>query len=177
MSFNEIITYIWKDRHYHNIMETYLTQSRLHLKSELFSEIYLDWNNNQKKIEDLFNRSEKEFGAYFNMTVANNVKSKTSRFYYNVLKRDCSREYIDNMDSPDDSDEVLLEKIRKENRLRFINSAIYEEQISWFERQMFLEYYQNDITYDELADKYGLNRSYIYKVVRAVRDKIKKRIK
>jgi DNA-directed RNA polymerase specialized sigma24 family protein len=173
LSFNEIIDHIWKSPHYQNIMDNYLGRRR-NLKPELFSEIYIEWSKRPKYIENLFNQSERDFGAYFNMTVKNNVISNTSRFYYNVVKSDV-RDFDDNVE--DDSEDSIDTKILQEMQLFKINQAMLSANLTWFQRQIFLEYYSEESTYDSMSEKYNLNRSYLYKVVRDVRDRIKNEIK
>lgn len=172
LNFNEIIEHIWKSPHYQNIMDTYLGRKK-NLKPELMSEIYMEWSKRPNYIVDLFNRSEREFGGYFNITVKNNVVSKTSRFYYNVLKTNVA-EYNDNIEC--DADENIEQKIREEMQLFKINGAMLAANLSWFQRQIFLEYYSENATYDSMAAKYGMNRSYIYKVVKDVKERIKNKI-
>jgi len=164
---------MWESAHYHNIMNNYLGSKNL--KAELFSEIYINWAKNPKKIEDLFNRSEREFGGYFNITVRNNVVSSTSPFYKNCIKtQDDVYDAFGYIDI-EEEDEIEL-KIEKEIKLANIKRAILKAKLTWFEHQIFLEYYTNKVSYSQIAKKYDLNKSYLYKLLRDIREKIKKNV-
>ena len=159
--------YVWRTDHYQNIMKSYTTRTR-----ELYSEIYIYWCNDPKKIEKLFNRSENEFGAYFNSTVRNNIMSKSSPFYKNVIKTGSDvYDMFENINIEAESE--IDEKIDKEIKISKMQRAMLDAKLSWFERQILLEYYSSKITYREMSEKYGLSKSYLYKLLDGTKNKIK----
>lgn len=171
LNFNEIMDYVWRTDHYQNVMMSYTTQTR-----ELYSEIYISWSNNPKKIENLFNRSENEFGAYFNSAVRNNIISKSSPFYKNVIKT--GSDVYDAFETIDiEIESEIDEKIEKEIMITKLQRAMLEAKLSWFERQLLLEYYSSKITYQEISDKYNLSKSYLYKLLDGTKKKIKNELK
>jgi hypothetical protein len=178
MTMNQIFEYIWESAHYHNIMDNYLGRYKTTLKPDLLSEIYIYWSKDPKKIEDIFNRSEREFGAYFNATVRNNVVSTSSPFYKNCIKTladGWDEDFLSDEKNPPESSCEIEEKILKEIKLEQIKKAMLRADLSWFERQLFLEYYYTNkkISYQTMCDRYGLNKSYLYKLLRNVKQKIK----
>lgn len=167
--------YVWRSKHYQNVMSSYL--GRAGLKRELFSEIYINWSVKPEVIEELFNRNEREFGGYFNMTCRNNVMSKSSPFYKNVIKTNADVYDMFSVIEIEDEDGVE-QKITKEIQISKLTQGMLDAKLSWFERQLFLEYYSNNkLTYQMIADKYELSKSYLYKLLNGVKLKIKSEIK
>ena len=145
---------------------------KAHLKNELISELAEAWLLNPKSAENAY---EQGFFKYFFLrSVVNQVNSNKSRFYKNNIHLDNYTNMYDTLDNI--GDEVNDDKEIKEIKYTQIESALKNIKISWFESQMFNEYYSKKCTYRELEDIYGISYSIIFKTVNDVKKKIRKYI-
>jgi len=141
-----------------------------HLKPELISEISLGYLENKEKIEGVWEKGY--FKYYFIKTVTNQIRSKTSSFHKNIRITDYST-FDDGVDIMDESNnDDILQKIEKEHKLGTIKHILNRLPISWFEHQMFNEYYFNNRTYRNIEEEYSLDHVLVWKTVKKVREMV-----
>jgi hypothetical protein len=146
-----------------------------HLKPELISEISLGYLENKEKIEDVWEKGY--FKYYFINTVRNQIRSNTSSFHKNIRITDYKTfdEGLDIMDESTDDD--ILHKIEKETKIGTVKNILNRLPISWFEHQMFIEYYFNNRTYRNIEEEYTLDHVLVWKTVKKVREMVITEIK
>ncbi len=141
-----------------------------HLKPELISEIALGYMENKEKIEDVWEKGY--FKYYFINTVRNQIRSNTSSFHKNIRITDYNT-FDDGLDIMDDSnDDDILQKIEKESKIGTVKNILNTLPISWFEHQMFIEYYFNNRTYRNIEEEYTLDHVLVWKTVKKVREMV-----
>ena len=172
MDINRIIEEICKTGSVYDEIINNIISPRIDLKPQLISEIALNFLENSKKIEKIW--QEKYFKYYFIVTVKNQVHSNTSSFHKNV------RIYNDygNLDNIDLEDDVTIEdKIEFENKLAKINKTYKEVKKNYFQERMWEEYFINDKTYRQIEKEYGIDHCLVWNNVNTIKKKIKKIIK
>lgn len=141
-----------------------------HLKPELISEISIGYLENKEKIEEAWNKGY--FKYYFINTVRNQIRSNTSSFHKNIRITDYTSldDTYDIMDESSEDD--ILQKMELEVKFGRVKNILSQLPISWFEQQMFIEYYINDRTYRNIEEEYTLDHVLVWKTVKKVRDMI-----
>ena len=141
-----------------------------HLKPELISEISLGYMENKEKIEDVWEKGY--FKYYFINTVRNQIRSNTSSFHKNIRITDY-KTFDDGFELEDENnDEDILKKMETEVRIDVVKNVLNEIPITWFERQMFVEYYMNNRTYRNIEEEYTLDHVLVWKTVKKVREMV-----
>ena len=144
---------------------------RKEFKLPLISEIALSYLENAEKIEKIYEAGW--FKYYFLNTVRNQLFSSTSSFYKNNRIKDYGE-----IDIPDIIDDTTIEeKIEFENKLNDIYVAFTKVKKSWFDEQMFSEYFKNGLTYRAIEDKYGIDHCLVFHTVKKTKNKIKNHLK
>ena len=142
-----------------------------HLKPELISEISIGYLENSDKVELAWEKGY--FKYYFIKTVTNQVNSKTSSFHKNVRMRDYSQfDTVLDLESDEGEDDIDL-KIEKEVQISQIKLTLKTLPISWFEQQMFIEYYYNNRTYRNIEEEYTIDHVLVWKTVKKVKNLLK----
>ena len=146
---------------------------------ELLSEISMAFLVRKDKIESIPNLNMK--GYFYNTIKYMNMN--TSDYYRNNVKRINSfdnEDFLLYMQADNDSEEVIEGKIEMENQLDLIDHLLYTLQISndisWFQTQLFYEYYLNDQSYRQVGAKYSLSVRTIWDAVTHVKNKLKENV-
>ncbi len=139
-----------------------------HLKPELISEIALGYLENKEKIEDIWEKGY--FKYYFISTVRNQIRSNTSSFHKNIRITDYNT-FEDGFElTAENNDDDILEKMEIELKISTVKNLLNVIPITWFERQMFIEYYMNHRTYRNIEEEYTLDHVLVWKTVKKVRE-------
>jgi RNA polymerase sigma factor (sigma-70 family) len=171
---NEILLEITSNGSIYDEIIDNILHPKVELKSELISEIAVSYLDNKEKIEKIWN--EGYFKYYFINTVRNQVRSSTSSFYKNVKVKD-NIVIEDTFDIEyEDSEDIIKLKEQFEDNYALINGMIQKLNITWFERQMFNEYYINSKTYRQIEEEYGLDHVLVWKTVTKVIKHLKNKI-
>jgi hypothetical protein len=75
------------------------------------------------------------------------------------------------------TDDDILHKIEKETKIGTVKNILNRLPISWFEHQMFIEYYFNNRTYRNIEEEYTLDHVLVWKTVKKVREMVITEIK
>jgi hypothetical protein len=145
-----------------------------HLKPELISEIALSYLENKEKIEKTWD--DGYFKYYFINTVRNQVRSNTSSFHKNIRISD-NVTFDDGFELSGEEGDEIERKVMTEIRLGTIKHILNHLPISWFEHQMFIEYYMNNRTYRNIEEEYSLDHVLVWKTVKKVREMVIQHIK
>lgn len=174
MDINKIVEEICKEGTIWSEIIDNILQPNNHLKNELLSEVCLYYLENKEKIESVW--AEGYFKYYFINTIKNQIRSNTSSFHKNI--RINKFETIDGeieVEYDEDKDGIEY-KIELENKLKKINNTLKKIKISWFERQMYIEYYVNNKTYRQIEEEYDLDHVLVWKTVTKVIKQVKEHI-
>jgi len=167
---NILIEITTKGSIYDEIIDNLITP-RFDLKPELISEIAISFLENKVKVEEAYKKNY--FKYYFINTVKNQVHSNTSSFHKNIRIKD--NEYFENYMNIEDN-VTINDKIEFEERLTKIERLYKETKKSWFENQMFEEYFIKDKTYREIEKEYGIDHVSVFHHVRNLKTRIQKKI-
>lgn len=171
MKINDILTEITnKGSIYDEIIDNIITP-RFDLKPELISEIAISFLENKIKIEEVYRLGY--FKYYFINTVRNQIHSNTSSFHKNIRIKD--NEYFENYTYIED-DTTIEDKIEFENKLNRFEVAYKKTKKSWFEYQVFEEYFMKDKTYRKIEEEYGLDHVSVFHHVKKLKERIKKNL-
>ena len=155
---------------YDEIIENFIGH-RKDYKLPLISEISLSYLENAEKIERIY--EEGWFKYYFLNTVRNQLLSSTSSFYKNNRIKDTGT-----LEIPDLIDDTTIEnKIEFENKLDRVLHAYTQVRKSWFDNEMFQQYYTNGLTYREIEKQMGIDHCLVFHNVKKTKNKIKKYLK
>ena len=170
---NDILKEITKKgSEYDEILTNILGRKLIKYKTELISEIALNYLKNYKKIEKVI--EEGYFKYYFIMTVKNQVHSNTSSFYKNVRLNDNGSSY----DSEDIIDEWgMTYKMEMEDKWNHINELKRTTKINYFESEMMRLYFDEGMTYRAIAEEYEINHTLVFKTIKDVIERMKKQLK
>ena len=171
MTINNILIEITtKGSIYDEIIDN-IIQPRFDLKPELISEIAISFLENKIKVEEAIEKGY--FKYYFINTVRNQIHSNTSSFHKNIRIQD--NEYFENYGYLED-DTTIEDKIEFEERLELINQIYKDTKKTWFENQMFEEYFIKNKTYREIGKEYGINHCLIFHNVKKMKEQILKKL-
>ena len=171
MKINNILTEIaTKGSIYDEIIDNIITP-RFDLKPELISEIAISFLENRIKVEEAYEKNY--FTYYFINTVRNQIHSNTSSFHKNIRIQD--NEYFENYAYIED-ETTIEDKIEFENKLNRFEVAYKKTKKSWFECQVFEEYFMKDKTYRKIEEEYGLDHVSVFHHVKKLKERIKKNL-
>jgi len=143
----------------------------------LLSEISVDYLSRRERIERI---PDNEVVFYIAATCLNMVASSTSKYFKNVkqtINTNKKQEPIWDILSQDKSNQEIELKIQMEKDLETIYSIIdklyKEDTITWFDKEMFLEYYLDKSSYRQMGRKYNITIRHIWLSVTSVTNKIK----
>lgn len=147
--------------------------------SNLVSEIAIDYLNRRQRIESI---PDKEVVYYLAATCLNMVASSTSKYHKNVrktLNTNKKQEPIwELIEGEDKGDEEIKRKVTLEkdlNNVYTILEWLYDNNhITWFDKEMFLEYHLEEKSYRQMGRRYDITIRHIWLSVTGVADKIKK---
>tara|TARA_R110000823_G_scaffold315684_1_gene449691 strand:+ start:4939 stop:5460 length:522 start_codon:yes stop_codon:yes gene_type:complete len=113
--------------------------------------------------------------SYVNKIIAVRSLSKKSKFYkqqiaYIKNKLSVSEVELEYLHNKINNNSVLLSEILTKAITKIINT--FDE----YERDLFLLYYDSNMTYEELSEETGIPKISIYNTVRKVQKKIKEQI-
>jgi hypothetical protein len=189
---NEILTEIaTKGSIYNDIIDNIRTQQDFN-KDALISEIAISFIKNKDKIENLYNTNQLKY--WFVKVVLNQVKSTTSPYHKNnkqtlLFKLNYnpneSFDYFDVQIDDTDVDGDLNDNIDIEDKLQeelqyiALEEArkVVDQDVSWFEQQMFIEYYDHNKTYRAIEAEYGIDHCLAFISVKKYRNKLNKVLK
>ena len=165
-----------KNSIFDQIIDTMISPN-YHQKPELISELAISFVMNKEKIERVAN--EGWFKYFFIRAVKNQVHSKTSPFHKNV-RQTISSSLTDNQDyeleSLQEDNYDSDEKELKEFQFETIELAMSQINVTYFESELFKQYYYNNLTYRQIEKETGVDHSLVWITVRKVFDKLKKQI-
>lgn len=166
-----------------------------HLKDALLSEISYHWLTSETQSKNVVKYWKSgDFKFYFIRTLLNQIRSSNSTFHKNNRTSNNYSFVIDNLNRNsglDDSNEYTVCEdfiIENDNELKtskeeskkldIIDSELKNiKDVSWFEEQLFREYYYNEnMSYRKLSKKYNINHTRIFQAVSVVKKQIKKQI-
>lgn len=166
MKINQIINTVFKNNSiYHEIMDNIIGNKK-NIKSELISELALSFLSSPKKIEEVWNKGY--FKYYFMNAVTNQVHSNTSPLY----KTTHLQEHIQAENLTHDSYDHIEDKVRLEERYSLIENALLNIEVSWFDLEMFTEYYSNNKSYRVIEKELGVDHCLAFHSVKKTREKI-----
>lgn len=184
MSINQIFEEICRKGSKYDIIIDNIIAPNFHLKDKVISELAEYWYRNPEKTEQIY--KEKWFDYHFINAVRNQVKSNTSSLYRKFISPN-PLPTNDNNYEPIFEDEYLdedtmgcngiEEKKEFERKLELINNTLKKcKKITWFEEQMFREYFMYDKTYRQIEDEYGIDHVLVWKSVKKVNDILKNKL-
>lgn len=156
---------------YDEILNNILGYQHIDKKNELISEISISYLENREKMNDIIQKGY--FKYYFITTVKNQVKSSTSSFYKNVRIRDFDN-HEEFEDIKDDWD--FQYKQEQEEKWEVTNDIRKKTKMTYFESEMIRLYYDENMTYREIAEEYELNHTLIFQTVKDVIIRMKKQV-
>lgn len=144
----------------------------------LISEISIDYLNRRERIERI---PDDEVVFYLAATCLNMTASSTSKYHKNVrqtINTNKSQETIWGIiGDEDESDNDIQRKIDLERELSgvyVILDWLYDNnKITWFDKEMFLEYHLEERSYRQMGRKYNITIRHIWLSVTGVGKKIK----
>lgn len=140
---------------------------------DLKAELALQITDNEAKFLALIDRKEEKY--YLTVVIKHSTNSATSPFYRKyILDSRCRSTELTQDWTQDDTD--LERKVEIEEQLEQIESAIYSTRVTWYEKEVFMEYYVNNKSLREIAKEFDCSHNAINSVVNRVRTKIKKEI-
>lgn len=168
MKINQIIDTVFKNNSiYHEIMDNIIGNKK-NIKSELISELALSFLSSPKKIEDVWEKGY--FKYYFLNAVTNQIHSNTSPLY----KITHLRENIQPENLTHDAYDHIEDKVRLEERYELIENALQNIEVSWFDMEIFSEYYSKNKSYRMIENEFGVDHVNCWVSVKKTKNKIKK---
>lgn len=140
------------------------------LLSFIIEELY---KCDQDRIDDIILNKQMTF--YVTRIMLNQFNSKTSRYYYKYRKY---YEYhlggIIESISPDNSEKHIEKKEDFEKKIELINNKL--KDLHWFDSQLFKIYFMESHSLNSLTKATKISRATIYKVIKKVKEHLKKEI-
>lgn len=168
---NEILTTTFTDGSIYDEVMNNILKHRGHLKSELISELSISFLSNPAKIEKVYD--DGWFRYYFIRAVMNQVNSSTSPFYKATSLKD--NPSVDNLSMLEGTG--VEDKITKENQFKQIEEAMENITVSWFDSEMFKEYYVNGKSHRTIEKEFDVDHCLAWTSVNKTRNKIREYIK
>jgi RNA polymerase sigma factor (sigma-70 family) len=149
--------------------------AKIRYKDELISEICLSYLSNKEKVEKVIEAGY--FKYYFINTVRNQVHSKTSPFYKNVILNN-SKIIDEDIEIVDIIDDTIVDyKIEMELKWQRTLDLRSRTKMDYFESEMMRLYFDDGMTYRAIAEQYEINHTLVFKTIKDVLERIKKQIK
>lgn len=186
MTINQIIEEIAYEKKWHILIDK-IIYPNTHYRNAVISEIGYYFLTNEKagnKLKEVY-KCQNQFKYYLSIVIRNQVHSNRSSFYknnievrreingstwYNTTAEDNDYQLV-NLESTyeDDLEEATEEKLILEYKYNLIDKYLKNIKHSWFNMQMFNEYYSTEQSIREMGKKYDINYNYIYNAINKVR--------
>jgi len=142
-----------------------ITQGNQQHRDELASELAIYLLENPEKTYDAI--CKKYFDYLLIRMAKNQYSSSTSYFYKQRIQDSNPIEAYDDVDEDD-----IQYKIELESKFEWLEEA--KESLSWYQAQMYNEYFVNGKTYREIEDDYKLPLTSVYLTIKGIKEKIQK---
>jgi hypothetical protein len=167
----QILIEICKEGSIYDDIINNIIKPNYHLKPELISELSISFLENEEKVTSVIEGGW--FTYYFIRAVKNNVHSNTSPFHKNTRVKE--NLYYDNIEIPDDEDDIL-KKIDDEEKYLKIDRTYTKIPKTHFQELVFHEYFTKDKTYRQIGDEIGVSHCLVFHEVKKIKEKIKAKI-